>query len=522
MRFLIFFFSCLVSINVNAQLSIAHHEPPDSIESKTEYEFKVKYSSDRDLRIYFEFKRKPDQSFGFKNLAATSGTDKILSVPITASSLPPQGEDYFIRTYFVENNKIVDGTVTDVEGIKVFINVVDDALQLEMPPTTLFSQTQYNFEVNYQATESRDLIFELWSGDSKIGSASKEISGGSTTTDITLNLDEDPPLGDDYSIKAYLVPVGEEVSNAVATTDEFSNISMVDYLGETCAEEFEEKDGLLIIEAENFDIGTSRWERKTDKPGYTGISYLEWTGNDSFNSASSTSLSKISAKIKINKAGKYRFSWRNRIGFGSNTTEHNDTWLRFPDASDFYGEKPDGSRTYPKGSGKSPNPEGAPWNAPFDGWFKVYANNLSWNNSANTGDNADGRPVYVEFEEPGVYTLELSGRSKNHQIDRIILSNNGTDALNPATPASLCSNLVNNTAETSLSSLGIKVFPIPTKDRLFIEGLEISDQLEIWDMMGRRVIYKVAISNELDLSHLPKGFYVLRIAKKGRQPIIIH
>lgn len=70
--------------------------------------------------------------------------------------------------------------------------------------------------------------------------------------------------------------------------------------------------------------------------------------------------SQIEVNIQINTVGTYQFVWRSRIATGDNKTEHNDTWLRFPDADDFYGQR-DGSIVYSKDSGK-------------EGWFKVYMN----------------------------------------------------------------------------------------------------------------------------------------------------
>jgi len=396
----------LSSFLSSAQLSIEHHEPPTTLESKINYEFQVKYTSDRAINIFFEFKKAPNTPYGFANIRVQPGTDQIIAVPITAGSLPPAGNDYFIRTYFFENGGIVTGTVTDHRDIEMTINVTQDAVSLERPPTKLYAQTNYNIDLNYAATQERDLILELWSAAGKIDETRKTVPGGSTIETMSLNLTQTPELGDGYFYRAFVVPVGQDITMATASSGDVTGISVVDFLGEACTGAIEEVNGLVVIEAEDFDITSTGWERKTDKTQYTGISYLEWLGDDRFNTPG---FGIISAKIKITKTGKYRFQWRNRVGFGNSGTEHNDSWLKFPDvpAENFYGEKSDGSRTYPRGSGLTPNPEGSSSN----GWFKIYANSLDWNFNATTGDNADGRPVYVEFDEPGEYTLQISGRS---------------------------------------------------------------------------------------------------------------
>lgn len=196
--------------------------------------------------------------------------------------------------------------------------------------------------------------------------------------------------------------------------------------------EYEEKNGLVIIEAEDLDL-PSDWHIKTEKTGYTGTSYITWEGGDSFRNPG---VGTITTKIKINKTGTYRFQWRNAVGEGTNTTEFNDSWLKFPDASDFYGQKGNdvSDRVYPIGSGKTPEPEGAG----SDGWFKIYTGGTTdWNWKSNTSDN-DAHGVYVQFDSPGVYTMLISGRSDKHAIDRISLSNEGTGATDENTIAILC------------------------------------------------------------------------------------
>lgn len=183
--------------------------------------------------------------------------------------------------------------------------------------------------------------------------------------------------------------------------------------GGNCNYEFEEVNGRVIIQAESMDT-PGGWQKKSNSSGYTGSGYLEWTGGDSFGTPGNGTTS---TSIKINQPGTYKFQWRTKVGHGTNPTEANDSWLRFPDADDFFGQKENGHIVYPKGSGKSPNPNGSG----ADNWFKVYVNNLNWTWSTHTSDN-DAHEIYVTFDSPGVYTMQLSGRSDHHLIDRIVLA----------------------------------------------------------------------------------------------------
>ncbi|MEL6916350.1 MAG: DUF5060 domain-containing protein, partial [Bacteroidota bacterium] len=209
-----------------------------------------------------------------------------------------------------------------------------------------------------------------------------------------------------------------------------------------CDADYEEVNNLVVIETENLSF-PSGWDERTSASGFSGTGYLEWTGSNNFNTPGQGT---ITVKIQINDPGTYRFQWRNKVGTGNNSTEHNDSWLRFPDADDFFGQRGN-SIIYPKGSGKTPTPNGGG----ADGWFKIYlSGTTNWTWSTNTSDN-DPHQIYATFDSPGIYTMEISGRSTNHLIDRIVLSkdvSNTTDLSLQETP---CGSSGENVPVTGLS-----------------------------------------------------------------------
>lgn len=177
---------------------------------------------------------------------------------------------------------------------------------------------------------------------------------------------------------------------------------------------FEEKDGILSIEFEDNDFPEG-WVLKDAIDGVSGQGYMQWEGDASMGNPGN---GMITFPVRITDTGTYRFTWKSSYRKGDNGTEHNDSWLRFPDGQDFFGMKNDGSKVYPGGSGKEPNPNGAS----KEGWFKVYrsGNDNSFKWQARTSDH-DAHDVYVTFEEPGVYLMEISARSDFHAIDRLLL-----------------------------------------------------------------------------------------------------
>lgn len=177
-----------------------------------------------------------------------------------------------------------------------------------------------------------------------------------------------------------------------------------------------EKDGIVKVDFESLE-SFNGWNSVASVSGFEGEGYIVWTGSQYFG-APGTGILKYS--IKITNPGIYRFIWRSRITNGNDGTEHNDSWLRFSDAADFYGKKGD-HLVYPGGTGKTPRPNGSS----KEGWFKIYMNGAgSWKWASNTSDN-DGHGIYVKFDIAGVYTMEISVRSSFHALDRFVLVKNG-------------------------------------------------------------------------------------------------
>ena len=212
----------------------------------------------------------------------------------------------------------------------------------------------------------------------------------------------------------------------------------VDPKGEGCepgnAPVYAETDGLLLVEFENADFDEG-WTLVRDKSNATGEGFMRWEGGNNFGNPGQGIAT---FQLQISTPGTYRFVWRSAVTEGDNPTEANDTWLRFADADDYFGEKGDGSLVYPNGTGKSPTPEGAS----KDGWFKVYrsGNPLDFKWQSRTSDN-DAHDIYVTFESRGTYTMEVSGRSFGHAIDKFVMFLPDNYTFNEATEFTLFSEI---------------------------------------------------------------------------------
>ncbi len=258
--------------------------------------------------------------------------------------------------------------------------------------------------------------------------------------------------------------------------------------------DFEEKNGIAILEMEAKTAGSWRIESSS---GASAGKTLAYRGNNSFSAPGS---SVVTYSIKINSPGTYRFIWRNKIGVIAShnaATEHNDSWLKI-NASNFYGQQ-GSSRIYPGGSGKFPVPNGAS----SGGYFKIYTNNINWSWSTWTSDN-DGHFVYAQFNSAGVYTIQVSGRSNGHFVDRMVLYKEASYSLSQAQNLSLSQTNCSGGSTTPPP-------PPPTSDNIaptvsftslsegqsFAVGSTISVGVSANDSDGSIVKHQIYVNNSL-------------------------
>ncbi len=233
---------------------------------------------------------------------------------------------------------------------------------------------------------------------------------------------------------------------------------------------FIEEDGIVVIEMESGEL-TGSWEdinsystsfspNVNNPSGAVGGNFIIWQAGQFLGGGNAGDNGLITYPVQINTPGTYKFFWRNQVGNGTNTTEHNDTWLKI-EADQFYGSKNGGaSIVCPNGANGSTCPNGgtSPNGASGNGWFKIYsggANNWSW--STFTSDN-DAHAIFAEFDQPGIYNIQISARSNSHAIDRMVMGltsiNNGQlQNLNlPESPRANGSVAVNETYSVTVTA----------------------------------------------------------------------
>ena len=155
-----------------------------------------------------------------------------------------------------------------------------------------------------------------------------------------------------------------------------------------------EENGFLAFEAETI-APVGDWQSTDQISGFTGSGYYKWTGPTVL-SVAQAGKDTLVYHFRIANAGNYELRWRSRIAEGNNPTEHNDSWVRFATGSNVAGEQP------------------------INGWTKSYLNQLNtWSWQTTTVDN-NAQLIRQHFSA-GDHTIEISGRSNGHAIDRIVL-----------------------------------------------------------------------------------------------------
>lgn len=271
-----------------------------------------------------------------------------------------------------------------------------------------------------------------------------------------------------------------------------------------------EENSIVIVEMESVPV--NGWLQGETTVNGKMIKYI-YSTQDYFNTPGKNSLE---YKIMINNPGVYQFRWHCKVGKGNSSTDCNDNWLRIPDAADFYASK--GSHVvHPHGKCTNDCPNGAGSN----GWFKLYSSgSTNWTWQVATSDN-EPHEVYAKFDQPGIYTVQVSTRSAYQFLDRFVLFNKNIHTLSQATNLQLPESRIFTTAnvESPNTINRFVIFPNPAYDEITIlsNGVKV-DNYQVVNAVGQTVAYKPFKFNaeKLNISGLVSGYYYFRFYSDGK------
>ena len=162
---------------------------------------------------------------------------------------------------------------------------------------------------------------------------------------------------------------------------------------------FIENGGKVIIEAESTDSRLGKWKKKTDVADFQGECHLEFTGNETITGPPDSPLE---YHFKINKPGTYQLILRARKRLETKREDiSNDCYIALKGDFEAGGEAPlRVLRSDTKMFGGAP-----------DGWgwaTQIDVDHIKY-------------PVLYQLKAGETYELTITGRSKNFNIDRIVL-----------------------------------------------------------------------------------------------------
>ncbi|MEN0078750.1 MAG: putative Ig domain-containing protein [Pseudomonadota bacterium] len=238
---------------------------------------------------------------------------------------------------------------------------------------------------------------------------------------------------------------------------------------------FQAENGTVVFEAESADReGTTGWvfetteEASNENPDPSGDGYIIWEGNNSFGNPAANST--LDYTFTTDQGGNYVLKGKFGRRVEPSASEANDVFVRLVDSEGnpvnpvpvVQGGE---TRLHVK-TGETIDVENAefdPDNPPNGSvlgdaqkWMKFYIGGVGLNELKAGGQNGDfgGINVIYDLDPNETYTLQIAGRSKDFEIDKLALSNKGAGAATSA---------ANNTPESDFIITG------PTEPRVDTE-----------------------------------------------------
>ncbi|GJM36461.1 MAG: hypothetical protein DHS20C18_54620 [Saprospiraceae bacterium] len=139
----------------------------------------------------------------------------------------------------------------------------------------------------------------------------------------------------------------------------------------------------------------------------------------------------------------------------------------------------------------------------------VVANNYLFPDQINPGGNNvfTIEPDYFTWDNPqAAGNYHVAYKLTEYRRDIPIASSYGVSLINIQNPTSTIHSFENK----------FKIYPNPTNNVIRIEGEEI-DKMEVYNLLGERLISQTAGSGEISLSDLPAGSYLISLFQNGRK-----
>ncbi|WP_298533623.1 hypothetical protein [uncultured Algibacter sp.] len=165
-------------------------------------------------------------------------------------------------------------------------------------------------------------------------------------------------------------------------------------------------DGLIIIEAENFEL-KGQWRIKEDEKA-SGGKYIEYYGPNSYNNQNLSN--EITVKFTVDKASHYRVRWFMRQPDEAEGDKSNDAWIYLSD-----------NVGYAWVNNADLNLEH------YEKFVSRGKEEFAYGGVLDLHNPKASSWLTAKFPAAGEYTLKICARSEYFQLDRLVLSSGITD-----------------------------------------------------------------------------------------------
>ncbi len=435
-------------------------------------------------------------------------------------------------------------------------NTIEDTIQFTNIVTTLNPSDSYTFEVTYSAATDREIIVSFWKDGNWIAASDVEkvTKGENKTVSIAVNLPEITEAGTGYSVKTHIRPVGtthkealsqDQVSNVVVEsliedTIQFNNRLTV--LAPSNTYDFEVtysaatdreiivsfwKDGNWIAasdvsvvsrgENKSLTITVNLPETTNDSSTYLYKTHIRPLGTNHEEALSNDQVGNVSIFNQLISNGTYFInSSQNNQRLLSRALENHSARMHsagnFDDQKWIFNHLGDNVYTIQnKGTQRYLEvPNGVCENgANVATWINQERDHKKWRVVQNGNGIYGLNPIHCEG-------LGLD-RAQGAIDANVIIWNYNKNNANQKWVITKDTSVISKEVLTSTTSLQedktLSFFPNPVKDVLFISGTSIGDRISVINLQGQEV-KRLKVKNtqeEISVSHLPKGMYLVQI-----------
>ena len=169
---------------------------------------------------------------------------------------------------------------------------------------------------------------------------------------------------------------------------------------------YKEKDGIIMMEAENTFSPLDLWVHSSYYTGYSSNGHIEFTGG--VVTGAGAPLSPLVYKFKVTNSGDYALNIRGRSRLLQDEQPDwgNDAWFKV-------------TGDYDVGANGPPT---ISWMNTFTKIFVGRGGNGNWGWGTNYDKNHTQPKAIFKFKAGEIYTLTMAGRSKRFNVDRILLA----------------------------------------------------------------------------------------------------